>query len=297
MLYHPASYFGSSALTRFESYVEYYKDTFAAIAGSLGVSDKNIAASFMEISNAFIQELTEARIDYEYVGNKAFAEDIYKNVKAQFEYLPETKARHKIANFLFKMIIKVLKGRSMPIITKRIIKGSLRQKRTPKQEFIDLARKYIDDIFNLITSKNVMVMCNSTYGEQRIFFNATKGIFSTRDPRDTYTSLQKRLSRVNGVTHFGTFTDETIDAYINMYRSLNNVSDEELLIRFEDFVLNHEKTTDNICDFLDISKKNIDTSTYDIEYSKTRIGLWKSYPNQAVMEKIAVELKDYLYEP
>jgi hypothetical protein len=94
--------------------------------------------------------------------------------------------------------------------------------------------------------------------------------------------------------------DDEYQVFVKMYiRSSEiwrNYNGSIKFVRFEDFVLNHGKTTNDLCDFLGLSKENIDTSTYDIEYSKTRIGLWKSYPNQKVMDKIAVELKDYLYE-
>ena len=68
------------------------------------------------------------------------------------------------------------------------------------------------------------------------------------------------------------------------------------MVSFEDFVLHHEREVDRICNFLGTKKENIDRSVYDINYSKSRIGLWKSYPNQQLMNFIASELKDYLYE-
>ena len=77
---------------------------------------------------------------------------------------------------------------------------------------------------------------------------------------------------------------------------MNTINCNKLVVRFEDFVLNHEREVDRICDFLEISKANIDRSVYDINYSRSRIGLWKQYPNQEVMKYIASELKEYLYE-
>ena len=92
------------------------------------------------------------------------------------------------------------------------------------------------------------------------------------------------------------FRDEDVNNFIEEYRwkcaDLHNTK----IIRFEDFVLHHEETIDDICNFLQISKCDICKSVYDIEYSKSRIGLWKKYPNQDVMNRIAIELKEYLYE-
>ncbi len=302
LLYHPSGCFGSSALSRFESYTKYYSNVFYIIAASLGINDKRIPERFMELSNTFISELSEACIDYEFIGNKAFAEEVYKDIKVKtwFECLPDTNIKHKIANFLFKSITWILNGKIIPIAkkTERIPLKSRRIKRNIiEEQFLELSKKYINDIFSILTDKNTIFMVNSFHGEQEKFVNITHKLFSTRDPRDTYCSLQKRLAGTNGITHFGTFTDDTIDDYINMYKALHpNCEGKRLIIRFEDFVLNHEKTTQKICDFIEIDKNKIDRSTYDIEYSKARIGLWESYPNQKVMDKIGTELKDYLYE-
>ncbi|MBQ7673457.1 MAG: hypothetical protein IJT36_02910 [Alphaproteobacteria bacterium] len=96
------------------------------------------------------------------------------------------------------------------------------------------------------------------------------------------------------------YNDEEAYKYLNTYRLLNerldSIDGNVLRIHFEDFVLHHEREVDRICDFLEISKENIDRSVYDINYSKSRIGLWKQYPNQDLMKHIASELKVYLYE-
>jgi hypothetical protein len=124
------------------------------------------------------------------------------------------------------------------------------------------------------------------------FFEGLKVIFVTRDPRDQYVSQNKRCY----------VADERVDDFIRLSKELSwrdfphkhkNMMD----IRFEDFISNHEKTSQKILDFIGISKDSrINNHKYNIEDSKKNIGQWKSYPNQKVMDKIAEELKDYLYE-
>ncbi|MDR1551245.1 MAG: hypothetical protein LBS14_01015 [Holosporaceae bacterium] len=69
-----------------------------------------------------------------------------------------------------------------------------------------------------------------------------------------------------------------------------------LSIRFEDFVLKHEETAREMLSFIGISKDSRATNPrYKVEDSRKNIGLWKSYPNQKVIDRIATELKDYLF--
>jgi hypothetical protein len=61
--------------------------------------------------------------------------------------------------------------------------------------------------------------------------------------------------------------------------------------------LKHEETSQKILDFVGISKDSkILNPKYNVDDSKKNVGRWKTYPNQKIMDRIAVELKDYLYE-
>ncbi|MDR0677445.1 MAG: hypothetical protein LBF57_02090, partial [Holosporaceae bacterium] len=124
----------SSGLTRFRSYLKYYKNIFAGITQALKVPDPNVADRFWEISEEFIEQLTKDRVDYEYPGNRAFADDVFLNTKVEIEvkYLQETNGK-------------------IPIKTHRPVIESLVPKDMPKEDFINLSRKYIDDVISLVS--------------------------------------------------------------------------------------------------------------------------------------------------
>ncbi|MDR0677330.1 MAG: hypothetical protein LBF57_01470, partial [Holosporaceae bacterium] len=133
----------SSALTRFRSYLKYYKNIFAGITQALKVPDPNVADRFWEISEEFIEQLTKGRVNYEYVGNRAFADDVLLN------YLQETTPGGKILNFLRRIVYE--KNLNIPIKTHRPVIESLVPKDMPKEDFINLSRKYIDDVISLVS--------------------------------------------------------------------------------------------------------------------------------------------------
>ncbi|MDR1982847.1 MAG: sulfotransferase [Holosporaceae bacterium] len=123
------------------------------------------------------------------------------------------------------------------------------------------------------------------------FFDDLRMIFITRDPRDTFTSWEKH----------GWISDEEVERFIAHYKNAHAdypYNDDRILgVRFEDFVLTHEETSQKILNFIGISKNSrIPNHRYKLEYSRKNIGKWKSYPNQNIMEKIATELKGHLYE-
>ena len=129
------------------------------------------------------------------------------------------------------------------------------------------------------------------YAEQSLFFDDIKNIFITRDPRGCFCSFAKRKI----------FSNETVDDFIAYYRHCHRgwpyKHKDFLCVRLEDFLLKHEETSQKVLDFVGISKDNkVLHPQYSIEKSRARMNNWQLYPNQKVMDKIANELRGFLYE-
>ena len=153
----------------------------------------------------------------------------------------------------------------------------------------------LNEFFNLFTKKRIVVCEQFVYPQTAIMkydlLDNVKHILVQRDLRDVFVLCVRR----------GWICDDDVESFIATSKMRCFMKKEDLsrmqnvkLVRFEDFVLDHEKETDVLCGFLNISQKGTNSPGYDLEYSKSRIGLYKTYPNQKIISKIESELSNFI---
>jgi hypothetical protein len=293
------------ALNRFVSYIDFHKDYYSYFDKIMGL-EGNLIKTFNSASEIFLQKISSNTF-YGYIrpDEQGYINRILSHT--QICAFPDPSIREFIINIMLKIVEKIKKN-TLPLEFKSQNHKQYTPENISKEKFLSAAQEYLNSIFSAITQKEKIAMvCTHSYFSQEadLFFPNLKIVFVTRDPRDVYSSMSYRVmandTNRNVLRSYGyPMNDDEysifVKSYIRSHKIWRNYGGNIKFVRFEDFVLDHEKTTNDLCEYLDISKENMDTSTYDIGYSKTRVGLWKSYLNQKVMEKIASELKDYLYE-
>ena len=128
------------------------------------------------------------------------------------------------------------------------------------------------------------------------FSDKMKTIYVLRDPRDIYIATKEAYKA------YGSWIPQSnIDDYIQYYKLLYSIDynaidvDEEMVVHFEDLVLNYENTVDQIYHFLDITTQR-NKQFFNPDISKANVGLfyrYNQYDND--IKKIEKELYNALY--
>ena len=85
-----------------------------------------------------------------------------------------------------------------------------------------------------------------------------------------------------------------IDWYKEMqFRLVSNKDPILINIKFEDFIINHERMTNLICNHLLINSNK--QSSYDPNNSKKNIGKYKSFLSKNEIDEIEKNLSDFIY--
>ncbi len=122
--------------------------------------------------------------------------------------------------------------------------------------------------------------------ESTKYFEDHKIILVTRDPRDQFAEL-KQYKKADSVDGF-------IEWFGEMQKRLKFINDPNILIiKFEEFVLDNDKSTKKLCEHISISP-NI-KSTYQPDLSKKNIGKFSNLILQNEIEKIERDFKDYTF--
>ncbi|MDA7476483.1 sulfotransferase [Candidatus Pelagibacter ubique] len=159
-----------------------------------------------------------------------------------------------------------------------------------KEELVKAAQKMHDKIFISNSSSNPVLLDQAGSGwnpieSTKYFFNR-KIILVTRDPRDQFVfmKINKNAHSLNGF----------IDWYKEMQFRLVLSKDPILInIKFEDFIINHERMTNLICNHLSINSNK--QSSYDPNNSKKNIGKYKSFLSKNEIDEIEKNLSDFIY--
>lgn len=174
-------------------------------------------------------------------------------------------------------------------------------KKLSAQELDVVISNYFYDFFNNIKGADNLIL-DQIFGIQRVMLdkmnfymneNPIKEICVWRDPRDEYVNLWRDHLKYNKI-----MPEQFICYYKrNCVKKLKHPSKNRLDIRFEDMVLDYDKTTKKILDFLELDAKDhiYKKQIFIPEKSKVNIGEYKEFHDQKIIEKIAKGLKDYLY--
>ena len=174
-------------------------------------------------------------------------------------------------------------------------------KKIDKKDFRKLAKEYIKDFLKHIPSKKFLLCDQLIIGYEYKhnqeflddYFDNLKLIFTWRDPRDQYATFRNRHMDMRV---------QTPEAFIEFYkRSMSGLLEVKhenfLLIRFEELVLNYDKTTKEIIDFLglDLTKHTKKFEFFDPKVSIKKIGSYKTYHDQEAIKIIERELSEYCW--
>jgi hypothetical protein len=126
----------------------------------------------------------------------------------------------------------------------------------------------------------------------RAWFSNLRTIVVTRDPRDQLLSWRSSLKG---------YVPTDVVGFCKYYKSemeqIRSTSDSNLVVRFEDFVLNHDQESRRILDFIGLSKEEHlrPEWLFKREFSASRVGKWKHHTDPDI-EYISQELAEYCIE-
>jgi hypothetical protein len=266
--------------------------------------------SFMSASNARFDFLNytnklESFFVYESKGvkkrlyNKNFdiiSEDFINNVtKSKFYARPEFSnfKISKFENFLLK--IKKNYFSFFPIIIPE-----------QKEKFIIESKKYINNIIQNNLSKklkkNSNIILNQSVNifdpiESSNYFENSKIIYVTRDPRDMFSSMKSHQS--------GASPCENVNLFIEWYKHYfdndafkKKLKHKDVLhVKFKDFVTNFKKENLKICRFLGINSKfkfKKDNRLFDLKVSKKNLTKYINYLSKNENDLIKKKLNKFL---
>lgn len=170
-----------------------------------------------------------------------------------------------------------------------------------KEEYYALCRKFINSVFNVLyKGKGRLLVIDQVLGVFKEKFEYTKNflphgkqIVVYRDPRDIYVRLRRLGEEF--------YPNETVEHFIKAtkqrYAHLHPDSKDYLVIRFEDLILDYDKTVAKIEKYLGLGEHKRPQSCLDTSISSKNIGTWKTaeeFPKED-FEKIYNELKEYCY--
>lgn len=250
--------------------------------------DRYFSDKFLEISNAYIENLISA------------------NMQKFWPYVKVDQSNMDIFLSRLKTNICGKNARGSTVFV-------------TNNNFMNLTRDYLDAILSeygdskngTIVTNNMIEPYNPIYSLG--LFNDARSIIVRRDPRDIYASLfvdsesrftpehEKFDRRWQEKKSF--LAADDIDMFIRQQRTLFdntvtiNDNDRVLRLRFEDVVLNYKRTKDKILAFTDIS---VDSHIFPQKYfdpnkSAANVGLWKHMNKDSNIIRITNELQELCF--
>jgi len=264
----------SNSMNDFLDYVQKYQNYI--IHPTLGSSKRLFKNQFLELSKKYIDRITKVL----YFGNPEFS-----NFKI-----------NKLDNFYLKL--KKKKSHFYPIRIPVNENVFLKESRLYIKQIIlrNLGKKKIDKKKNIVLNQasNLFDPVSSSQ-----YFENSKIIIVTRDPRDIFSSMKTRRSKGSPSYNVNLFCDWFLSCFnhFNFKKTIKNK--KVLIIKFENFVNNFDKQNKNICKFLNIKEnyKLKNNSEILFNLKKSKINLHKSKKNLTNYEYKLIEkkLKKYLH--
>ena len=168
-----------------------------------------------------------------------------------------------------------------------------------RTKFIEEAQKMLENSLEILSNKKkqhyVIDQAINFWEpeESSIFFKNKKIVLITRDPRSIFASMKKRGS----LSYPGHNVDLFIKWYKDIIKDYAKIKNNRNLIKikYENFILNHEKESKKLLNFLNI--KNLKKKKFDISKSKENIFKAKIYLTNRELKLIERKLKKYLQWP
>lgn len=168
-----------------------------------------------------------------------------------------------------------------------------------QEEFRCAVSEYLNHFFSILSGNEYIVYDQllprkSLEVVNEYLATPIKQIVIYRDPRDQYVSANRRGTDWMPRTPRG-----IKDHNIRRLQEFPANNQNRLIIRFEDIVLNYEKTKKRVMDFLGLKPENhiAPKSVFDPAISVANIGAWRQYHRQEFMQEIEKELGEYCFYP
>ena len=170
------------------------------------------------------------------------------------------------------------------------------------KEYREFAKEYLTSFLKTIESKENLVLDamlsdnNADFNKYQNYVGDYKCITVYRDPRDVY--MTGKILQESWIPQD---KDEFVFWFKNKYnidKYLNSNDSRQLLLRFEDLVLNYDNSISKILNFLNIDKSHhiAPKTQFRPEYSIKNIGLYKNFEDKDTIAYIYNNLREYCYE-
>ena len=168
-----------------------------------------------------------------------------------------------------------------------------------EKTFINESIKFVDKVLYSQTSnkkKNIVIDQGANFWKPElstIFYSNKKIILITRDPRSIFASMKLRKSLSYPGNNVNIFINwyESIISRIRLFKNSKNI----LLIKYENFIINHDSESKKLLKFLKIKK--IEKNTFNIDDSRKNIYKADKVLTKKEKHLIETKLKKYLQWP
>lgn len=174
-----------------------------------------------------------------------------------------------------------------------------------EEKFLDLTRKYIEDLFGSVCGKAETIMVDQIVPPTNIkrflrYFQDLKVIIVDRDPRDLWV-LEKYVWKDGVLPHEDVETFCKWFRYTRNHRKYEDVNNENvILIYFEDLIFHYDRTVKVIEQFAHLKPEDHKNRKRKFEPSKSIMNTQVWYRVKDVPPKeiayIEKELEEYLYK-
>ena len=264
----------SNSINEFIKYVERYQNYI--VYPTRGNGKKLFKSQFLEICMKYIDRITKVL----YFGNPEFSN--FKINKLTNVYLKFKRTKSHFYPIRIPVNEKIFLKESQLFI-QQIILRNLRKKKFGNKQNIVLNQA--SNLFDPVKSSQ--------------YFENSKIIIVTRDPRDIFSSMKTRHSKGSPSYDVNLFCEWFLSCFnrLNFKKTIKNK--KVLVVKFEDFVNNFNKENKKICNFLNIKKnyklrKNSEI-LFDLEKSKKNLYKSKKFLTNYEYNLIEKKLKKYLH--
>jgi len=165
--------------------------------------------------------------------------------------------------------------------------------------FINESKKFVDKVLYLNVNnkrKNIVIDQGANFWKPElstIFYSNKKIILITRDPRSIFASIKSRKSLSYPGHNINIFIDwyQSIISRIRSFKNAKNI----LLIKYENFIINHDSESKKLLKFLKIKK--INKNRFNIDDSRKNIYKADNVLTKKEKHLIETKLKKYLQWP
>lgn len=161
-----------------------------------------------------------------------------------------------------------------------------------EEEFVRLTRAMHDRLFKKTDSSSTIFTLLNQAGSgwnpvaSTDFFSNRKVVLVTRDPRDQFAEL-KVYKKARDV-------DEFIKWYKAMQQRIDVQHPDLFIVRFEDFVLDHQGSVSSLCEFTGVDATV--PSTYSAERSAVNILKYQETLSPSEVDRIERKLGQYIWD-